>query len=116
VLNQDLGANSGGGGKIADNSVGGADINEALGTVPDAAKLGGYPATTFTTHILSSSDKTSAWAKNQIWSECGVAFISVPAGHLFDVHLDRHGEPRADHDDRARLPGLHRADAHPRDH
>jgi hypothetical protein len=86
VTNPDIANNAVGGGKIADNSVGGADINEAtLGQVPGAAKLGGYPATTFTNHIFSVSDKTSACAHNQVSSECGVAFISVPAGHTFDV-------------------------------
>src|SRR3712207_2521695 len=48
VTNPDIGANAVGGGKVFDNSLTGADLNESsLGKVPDADRLDGRDSTAF---------------------------------------------------------------------
>src|SRR5436305_5383436 len=48
VRNADLGSNSVGGGNVIDDSLTGKDLSEStLGTVPNAAQLGGQPASTY---------------------------------------------------------------------
>ena len=75
------------GAKIADGSVSGADIDEStLGPVPDAALLGGRPASSYlglsrSRSVATDDCVTSAGA----WFGCAPISIEVPAGRTYSI-------------------------------
>jgi hypothetical protein len=96
VKNQDLAVNSVGSGKIVDNSVQSADVRDGtltgrdideskLGSVPDASRLGGLPASKFAHSTFTVSEPTSSCMGVDIWSSCAGIAIRVPAGHTYSV-------------------------------
>jgi uncharacterized protein YjbI with pentapeptide repeats len=76
------------GADLGANTLSGTQINEStLARVPDSAALGGVAAAGFRRFQWTSRQSTSSCSEAQIWHECAVYTVTVPAGHHYVITI-----------------------------